>query len=80
MFHRGISPGAVEHIIREGKVVASYPDDTPFPSVLLLGFDGGRPVHIVVAQDTGTLLCYVVTVYHPDPNVWSGDFKTRRQT
>ena len=79
MFHRGISPDAVKQITGEGEVIVSYPDDTPFPSFLLLGFHGGRPIHVVVAKDAGTLQCYVVTVYHPDPNVWSDDFKTRRQ-
>lgn len=80
MFQRGITPNVVEHIIKEGEVIASYPDDTPFPSVLVLGFDGKQPVHVVVARDAGARLCHVVTAYSPDPNVWSDDFKTQRQT
>jgi Domain of unknown function (DUF4258) len=66
-------------IISEGEVITSYPDDTPYPSVLLLGFHQGRSVHVVVARDTSTLLCYMVTVYHPDSKLWSADFKTPRQ-
>jgi len=79
MFHRDISPDAVEHIIREGEIIISYPDDTPFPSGLLLGFHERTPIHVVVAQDPETQLCYVVTVYHPDRKIWNDDFRTRRQ-
>ena len=79
IFARGIRPEAVERIVNEGEAIASYPDDTLFPSVVVLGFDGGRPVHVVVARDSTTRLCHVVTVYRPDPEVWSDDFKTRRK-
>ncbi len=78
MFQRGISPDAVEHVVGKGEVIASYPDDTPFPSALLLRQYAGRPVHVLAARDARTKLCYVVTDYHPDPNLWSDDFKTRR--
>jgi hypothetical protein len=60
-------------------VIASYSDDAPYPSALVLGFDHGRPVHVVVARDGGTELCHIVTVYRPDPELWSDDFKTRRE-
>jgi len=79
MFHRGIPPEAVERIAAAGEVIASYPDDAPFPSALVLGFDDGRPVHVVVARDAGTALCHIVTVYRPDPELWGDDFKTRRE-
>jgi len=64
----------------DGGIIASYPDDTPFPSMVVLGFDEGRPVHVVVARDGGTALCHIVTVYRPDPDVWGDDFKTRRES
>jgi len=70
----------VLRIVAEGEVIASDPDDLPFPSVLILGFDGARPIHFVVARDAQTMLCFVVTVYQPDPKVWSDDFRTRRET
>lgn len=78
MFDRGITPEVVERVIGEGEVIASYPEDTPFPSTLLLGFDEGLPVHVVVARDPTARLCHVVTTYRPDPQVWADDFKTRR--
>jgi len=80
MFERAVSPALVLSIISKGEVIASYPDDVPFPSVLLLGFDGQRPLHLVVARDQKSGLCFVVTVYLPDPDVWSEDFRTRRGT
>jgi hypothetical protein len=52
MFQRGIAPNGVEDIIKEGEVIASYPNDAPFPSALVLGFDEGRPVHVVVTKGT----------------------------
>lgn len=78
MFQREISPDAVAHIIAEGEVIADYPDDRPFPSVLLLGFHAGHPVHAVVAQESATGNCYLVTIYLPDPNIWDETFKQRK--
>jgi hypothetical protein len=79
LFERGIPPDSVMRIMREGEVIASYPDDVPFPSALILGHEAGKAVHVVVARDPDTGLCHVVTVYRPNPAIWSDDFKTRRQ-
>jgi hypothetical protein len=49
LFARDIPPDSVMRILGEGEVIASYPDDVPFPSALILGHDGGEPVHVVVA-------------------------------
>lgn len=80
LFERAIPPDAVLRIIEEGEVIASYPDDLPFPSVLILGFEGGTPLHAVVARDAKSGRCIAVTVYAPDPELWSDDFRTRRST
>lgn len=54
-----------------------YPDDRPLPSALLLGYAGGKPLHVVLARDAaGT--CQIITVYHLDPAIWNDGFKTRR--
>jgi hypothetical protein len=60
-------------------MIASYPDDIPYPSYLMLGFIGGTPLHVVVGVDANNHHCYVITVYVPDPTRWSEDFKTRKQ-
>lgn len=66
-------------VIETGDVVAAYPDDQPFPSYLMLGWSGERPLHVVVAVDATASRCYVVTAYPPDPALWHADFKTRRE-
>ncbi len=78
MFERSVAPEAIVRIIREGEIIASYPDDQPFPSVLILGFNYEEPLHLVVARDPASGTCFVVTVYRPNPVLWSTDFKTRR--
>lgn len=80
MFRREIPPDIVSQIISSGEIVATYLDDTPYPSVLMLGFQEGRPVHVVVAHDEVSGVCHVVTVYHPDPELWTVDFKSRRKS
>jgi hypothetical protein len=78
MFERSIPPEAVVLIIREGEIIASYPDDQPFPSVLILGFERDDPPHLVAARDPANGICFVITIYRPDSALWSEDFKTRR--
>lgn len=56
-----------------------YPDDTPYPSRLVLGWVGSRPLHVVAAdypEDENTI---VITVYEPEPNQWEAGFRRRRQ-
>jgi hypothetical protein len=78
MFERSIPPEAVVRIAREGEIIASYPEDRPLPSVLILGFERNEPLHLVTARDPTSGICFVITIYRPDPTLWSGDFKTRR--
>ena len=80
LFQRGRSPAAIAAVLQAGEVIASYPEDTPYPSQLLLGFVPEQPVHVVVARDPETGACFVVTVYRPDLQLWEEDYKTRRQS
>jgi hypothetical protein len=68
----------VRSIIKSGEVIADYPDDTPYPSKLILGFYNDTPIHAVVAHDSDPRNCIVVTVYEPDPELWEKDFKRRK--
>ncbi len=77
-FERGILPDHVVQAIAIGEVIETYPEDEPYPSVLVLGYIKGQPIHVVVAIDVATGICIVVTVYHPDPSIWAEDFKRRR--
>ena len=38
IFQRGLSPAAIAAVLQAGEVIAGYPEDTPYPSQLLLGF------------------------------------------
>ena len=78
MFERGLQRDAVLDVIRRGEIIAEYPDDRPYPSYLLLGFVTGEPLHVVVARDSGSRRCFVVTAYRPRVDLWSDDFKTRK--
>lgn len=79
MFERAIRPEDVRNVVAAGKSIAEYPDDTPYPSTLLLGFVDRTPVHVVVAKDATSGTCHIVTVYVPDETLWNDDFQTRRQ-
>ncbi len=78
MAERGFSPDIIKSVIENGTVIKSYPDDTPYPSRLILGFDGKRPVHVVFAYNSENDTEYVITVYEPDLLKWSDDFTERR--
>ncbi|MFQ5954886.1 MAG: DUF4258 domain-containing protein [Kiloniellales bacterium] len=51
MFERGLRVSDVAAVLRHGEVIDVYPEDTPFPSRLMLGFVGSRAIHVVVAAD-----------------------------
>ncbi len=78
MFERGLSKDQVLAIVKTGELIADYPDDSPYPSCLLLGYIDNKPVHVVIARDAVTGICFVVTAYQPNPQLWSANFKLRR--
>jgi hypothetical protein len=78
MFFRKISKSEVQTVIAYGKVIEQKPDDSPFPSYLLLDYVGSKPIHVVLSYDRSMDTAYVVTAYIPDPNFWTDDFRVRR--
>ena len=78
MFEREISPEFVKNGIIKGSVITEYPDDTPYPSRLILFMDGERIIHIVIAHDYENDITFVITVYEPDPLLWDETFTKRR--
>ncbi len=78
IFERGILTAEIRQVLTSGEVIADYPNDTPYPSCLMLGWIGSRPLHVVAALDGATRTCYVVTAYVPDPAQWTPDFRLRR--
>jgi len=78
MFERNVSPATVRAVVESGAVIETYPDDIPYPSVLILGFANGQPLHVVLGYNDAVLECYVITAYRPDPGLWDDSFKVRR--
>ena len=78
MFHRGIAKQNVIQVVKKGEIIIDYPNDQPYPSCLMLGFVGNKPIHVVFAFDQDTKTGIVVTAYTPDPQLWAKDFKSRR--
>ena len=74
MFERSV----VESVIQSGATIESYPEDTPYPSRLVLGWDRDRPVHVVVADNLQDEETIVITVYQPDPMRWDSSFSRRQ--
>ena len=58
-------------------MIEEYPDDKYSPSCLLLGFtQAGRPLHLQISL-ADTLLVWIITLYEPDEQEWSGYSKRR---
>jgi hypothetical protein len=69
----------VYEAICNGEVIEKYLMDKPYPSVLIFGrTKKDRPLHIVCAYNKDEDLAIVITVYHPDPNLWI-EYKRRKK-
>ena len=78
MSSRGISVADVRNAIETGEIIEDYPQDTPYPSALLLATIRGSPLHVVVAMDRTEDRTIVVSLYRPDPLKWEPGFRRRR--
>jgi len=75
---RGIRRNDLVVCIKNGEIIEQYPDDTPYPSCLILGTcESGKPLHIVTGLNAG-IMCCMITAYRPDLDKWEIDFKTRK--
>jgi len=63
--------------IASGEKLEEYPDRWPYPSCLILSFLQEQPIHSVWAYNAITKWTVLVTVYKPDPNLWT-DWRRRR--
>lgn len=79
MFERQISEDDVRHVLDTGEVIRGYPEDKPYPSRLLLGWRGSRPLHVVAADATDEDAVIIITVYEPSPDLWEADFRRRKR-
>ena len=67
----------VVRVLQTGEVIEDYPDDTPYPSRLILGWIRSKPLHVVAAVNARDYETIVITVYEPDPSQWQSDFRSR---
>ena len=72
MAERDISKEEILDAIEQGEVIKRYPDDRPYPSVLLYG----NGLHVVCGLGKGKVS--IVTVYRPSLDMWEPDMRTRR--
>jgi hypothetical protein len=78
MFERGISEVEIRQVLDAGEVIQEYQDDLPYPSRLVLGWQGSRPIRVVAANNLDNQEIIVVTVYEPDPAQWEPEFRRKR--
>lgn len=78
MFQHGISGEDVRSVLEDGEIIRRYPDDTLYPSRLVLGWRESDPVHVVAADDVGSETSFVITVYKPDSELWEPGFRRKR--
>lgn len=79
MFERAIAKEDIRQALKTGKTIETYPKDQPYPSRLVLGWVGTRPIHVVVADNPVQQEAIVITVYEPDPAKWETGFEKRRR-
>ncbi len=77
MFERKISAEEVRYVLETGEAIEEYPDDTTYPSRLILGCYKGRIIHIVASNNCLDEEIIVITVYEPDPSEWDQECKKR---
>lgn len=69
----------VYEAISNGEIIEEYWTDKPYPSVLIYGrTNSNRPLHIVCAYNEDDGLVIVITVYHPNPDLWIKYRKRKR--
>lgn len=79
MFERRVTAQDIEHVLATGEVIEEYPEDQPYPSRLVLGTVGNRPLHVVVADNVPSSETIIITAYEPDPRQWEAGFRRRRR-
>ncbi|MER2527112.1 MAG: DUF4258 domain-containing protein [Candidatus Competibacter denitrificans] len=77
MAERGIRHQDVKVTLEHGEVIRHYPEDTPYPSRLLLHWIEGQPLHVVAAP-AGDDTEIIITAYRPEATLWEPDFKRKR--
>jgi uncharacterized protein DUF4258 len=78
MFERKVSVRNVSQVLQSGETIEDYSTESPEPSRLILGFQGKRPLHVVISENTVANEITIITVYIPDSDKWTKDFTSRK--
>jgi hypothetical protein len=79
MFERNISTDAISQALATAELVEDYADSKPYPSRLVLGWAGDRPIHIVFASNAASDETIIITAYEPDARLWKRGFMERKR-
>jgi len=79
MFERRFSEENVRQVMQSGEMIEDYSDEMPYPSSLMLGRRGNRPLHVILAENTRDNELVVITAYEPDPSQWKSGFRNRKK-
>ena len=77
MFEREISVKSVKKILETGEIIEDYSAEMPEPGRLIMGYQGNRPIHLVLSENTKDNQVIIVTVYIPGPDRWKKDHRSR---
>ena len=80
MVEREIQRSSVKSVLLSGDLIEDYPGARPFSSALFLGWEGHRPLHVVVAFDGISRQTFIITVYEPTLARFEPGFRKRRRT
>jgi len=76
---RKISIDDFIYCIKIGEIIEPYPDDYLHPSCLIFGYSMAKqPLHVVIGCDKSFI--YAIIAYHPNPEEWELDLKTRKES
>ena len=80
MLERSVDSTDVVEALLNCEIIKKYEQDKPLSSYLILGYtENKKPLHINLAIDTIDEMLWIITVYRPDKNLWTADYKRRKK-
>jgi hypothetical protein len=76
MRERSIQYEDIITAIKNGEIIEDYPEAYPFPACLILA---ANPYTLHVVCGLGNDKLHIITVYKPDKNEWTSDFRKRKE-
>jgi len=67
-----------QELLGRGEVIAEAEDNPAELREIVLVVEWSRPLHVVVVVDSARQEERLVTVYEPDPSLWTADYRRRR--